>query len=56
MFQRNVLLTDFSTLKLEAIHSSETSVHTRTTWRHIDVKVDAAGSSKMLVTTYETTQ
>jgi hypothetical protein len=26
---------DFSTLKMEAIHSSETSVHTRYTWRHI---------------------
>jgi hypothetical protein len=28
-------LADFSALKLEAIRSSETSVHTRTTWRHI---------------------
>jgi hypothetical protein len=27
-------LTDFSTLKMEAIHSSETSVHTRSTRRH----------------------
>jgi hypothetical protein len=26
---------DFSTLKMEAICSSETSVHTRSTWRHI---------------------
>jgi hypothetical protein len=26
---------DFSTLKMEAIRSSETSVHTRSTWRHI---------------------
>jgi hypothetical protein len=28
-------LADFSTLKIEAIHSSETSVHTRCTRRHI---------------------
>jgi hypothetical protein len=28
-------LADFSTLKMEAIRSSETSVHTRSTWRHI---------------------
>jgi hypothetical protein len=28
-------LADFSTLKIEAIHSSETSVYTRCTWRHI---------------------
>jgi hypothetical protein len=28
-------LTDISTLKMEAIHSSETSVHTRSTRRHI---------------------
>jgi hypothetical protein len=28
-------LTDFSTLKMEVIRSSETSVHTRATWRHI---------------------
>jgi hypothetical protein len=28
-------LTDFSTLKIEAIHSSETSVHTRSTQLHI---------------------
>jgi hypothetical protein len=28
-------LADFSTLKMEAILSSETSVHTRSTWRHI---------------------
>jgi hypothetical protein len=28
-------LADFSTLKTEAIHSSETSVHTRSTRRHI---------------------
>jgi hypothetical protein len=28
-------LTDFSTLKMEAIRSSETSVHTRSTRRHI---------------------
>jgi hypothetical protein len=28
-------LVDFSKLKMEAIHSSETSVHTRSTWRHI---------------------
>jgi hypothetical protein len=28
-------LADFSTLKMEMIHSSETSVHTRTTQRHI---------------------
>jgi hypothetical protein len=26
---------DFSTLMMEAIRSSETSVHTRSTWRHI---------------------
>jgi hypothetical protein len=26
---------DFSTLKMEAIRSSETSVHTRSTWRDI---------------------
>jgi hypothetical protein len=30
-----VSLVDFSTLKIEAIRSSETSVHTRSTWRHI---------------------
>jgi hypothetical protein len=29
------LPTDFSTLKMEAIRSSEMSVHTRYTWRHI---------------------
>jgi hypothetical protein len=29
------LLADFSILKMEAIRSSETSVHTRTTRRHI---------------------
>jgi hypothetical protein len=29
------LLADFSTLKMEVICSSETSVHTRSTWRHI---------------------
>jgi hypothetical protein len=29
------LLADFSTLKMEAIRSSETSIHTRTTRRHI---------------------
>jgi hypothetical protein len=29
------LLLDFSTLKMETIHSSETSVHTRSTRRHI---------------------
>jgi hypothetical protein len=28
-------LADFSTLKMEIIRSSETSVHTRSTWRHI---------------------
>jgi hypothetical protein len=28
-------LADFSTLKMEAIRSSETSVHTTSTWRHI---------------------
>jgi hypothetical protein len=28
-------LTDFSILKMEAIPSSDTSVHTRTIWRHI---------------------
>jgi hypothetical protein len=28
---------DFSTLKMEAIRSSETSVHTRSTWSHIPV-------------------
>jgi hypothetical protein len=28
-------LADFSTLKMEAIHSSETSVYTKSTWRHI---------------------
>jgi hypothetical protein len=28
-------LADFSTLKMEAIHSSETSVYTRSTQRHI---------------------
>jgi hypothetical protein len=28
-------LADFSTLKVEAIHSSETSVHARSSWRHI---------------------
>jgi hypothetical protein len=28
-------LADFSTLKMEAIRSSETSVHTRSTLRHI---------------------
>jgi hypothetical protein len=28
-------LADFSTLKMGAIHSSERSVHTRSTWRHI---------------------
>jgi hypothetical protein len=28
-------LADFSTLKMEAIRSSETSVHTRSTRRHI---------------------
>jgi hypothetical protein len=28
-------LADFSTLKMEAIHSSETSVHTRSTRRHV---------------------
>jgi hypothetical protein len=28
-------LTDFSILMIEAIRSSETSVHTRSTWRHI---------------------
>jgi hypothetical protein len=28
-------LPDFSTLKMEAIRPSETSVHTRSTWRHI---------------------
>jgi hypothetical protein len=28
-------LADFSTLKMEAICSSETSVHTRSRWRHI---------------------
>jgi hypothetical protein len=28
-------LADFSTLKIEAIRSSETSVCTRSTWRHI---------------------
>jgi hypothetical protein len=28
-------LADLSTLKMEAIRSSETSVHTRSTWRHI---------------------
>jgi hypothetical protein len=26
---------DFSTLKMEAIRSSETLIHTRSTWRHI---------------------
>jgi hypothetical protein len=34
-FRRNVSFADFSTLKMEAICSSETSVHARTTWRHI---------------------
>jgi hypothetical protein len=29
------LLTDFSTLKMDTIHSSYTSVHRRSTWRHI---------------------
>jgi hypothetical protein len=29
------LLVDFSTLKMEAIHFSKTSVHTRSTRRHI---------------------
>jgi hypothetical protein len=29
------LLADLSTLKMEATRSSETSVHTRSTWRHI---------------------
>jgi hypothetical protein len=28
-------LADFSALKMEAARSSETSVHTRSTWRHI---------------------
>jgi hypothetical protein len=28
-------LADFSILKMEAIRSSETLVHTRSTWRHI---------------------
>jgi hypothetical protein len=28
-------LADFCTLKMEAIRSSETSVHTRSIWRHI---------------------
>jgi hypothetical protein len=28
-------LPDFPTLKMEAIRSSETSIHTRSTWRHI---------------------
>jgi hypothetical protein len=28
-------LADFSTLKMEAIRSSETSVHIRSTWHHI---------------------
>jgi hypothetical protein len=28
-------LADYSTLKMEAIRSSEISVHTRSTWRHI---------------------
>jgi hypothetical protein len=28
-------LTDFSTLKMEVIRSSETAVHARSTWRHI---------------------
>jgi hypothetical protein len=28
-------LTDFSSLKMEALHSFGTSVHTRTTWCHI---------------------
>jgi hypothetical protein len=28
-------LADFSTLKMEAMLSSKTSVHTRSTWRHI---------------------
>jgi hypothetical protein len=28
-------LADFSTLKMKAIRSSETSVHTRSTWHHI---------------------
>jgi hypothetical protein len=28
-------LSDFFTLKIEAIRSSETLVHTRSTWRHI---------------------
>jgi hypothetical protein len=31
-------LADFSTIKMEAIHSSETSVHTRSTRRHIPEK------------------
>jgi hypothetical protein len=30
-----LLNTDFSTLNMEAIRSSETSVHTKFTWRHI---------------------
>jgi hypothetical protein len=33
--QAGSLLADFSTLKMEAIHSSETSVHTRSTQPHI---------------------
>jgi hypothetical protein len=28
-------LADFSTLRMEAISSSETAVHTRSTWHHI---------------------
>jgi hypothetical protein len=29
------LLANFSTLKMDAVHSSETSVHRRSTWRYI---------------------
>jgi hypothetical protein len=34
-WQQTGRLAYFSTLKMEGIHSIETSVHTRSTWRHI---------------------